>query len=142
MDYTQEFNNIMKKTATIALATSVDNIPNVRIVNCCYDLTKPGIVYFSSVRTNPKAAEFEKNSKIAFTTVPVPNEGHVHIRTKNAIVQKSKLTMDEVKELFITQIPGFDVTLSRIGQLLDVYEIHVKESAIIFGPNQIGTLSF
>jgi uncharacterized pyridoxamine 5'-phosphate oxidase family protein len=134
MNNTQEFNQLMEKTANIALATSVNNIPNVRIVNFCYDVTKPGIVYFSTVRGNSKVAEFEKNDKVAFTTIPA--EGFSHIRTTNAIVQKSRLSMDEVKELFLTQVPGFDETLSEIGGLLDVYEIHMKEAIIILGVDQ------
>lgn len=140
MNYTQEFNQIMENTANIALATSVNNIPNVRIVNFCYDVTKPGIAYFSTVRDNPKISEFEKNEKVAFTTIP--NEGNAHIRTTKAIVQKSKLPMDDVKNLFLAQVPGFDETLSEIGDLLDVFEIHIKEARIILDVYQEGTISF
>ena len=138
----QEFDCMMKATTSIALATSVDDNPNVRIVNCCYDESRPGIVYFSSVRSNPKTIEFEKNSKVAFTTIPAPSEGHVHIRTKTATVQKSKLSIDDVEKMFVEQIPGFDKSLAVIGRQLDIYEIHIKEAVIVYGPKQTGAVSF
>jgi hypothetical protein len=37
MDFIKEFEKIMEKTATFALATSVDNAPNVRIMTFCSD---------------------------------------------------------------------------------------------------------
>jgi uncharacterized pyridoxamine 5'-phosphate oxidase family protein len=140
MNYTQEFNNIVQETSTLALATSVDGIPNVRIVNFGYDTSKPGVIYFSSTRTSPKLSEFAQNSRVAFTTVPA--ESHTHVRSNNSLVQKSALYIDEIKDLFLAQIPGFDVTLSVLGSQMDIYEIHIKEATVILGPGKIGTVSF
>ncbi|MET3211482.1 UNVERIFIED_CONTAM: putative pyridoxamine 5'-phosphate oxidase family protein [Paenibacillus sp. PvR008] len=140
MNSVKAFNELIEKTATIALATSANNIPNVRAVNFCYDVTRPGIMYFTSVRGNSKTVEFEKNNKVAFTTIPT--EGNAHIRSKDAMVQKSKFSMDEVKDLFLTQIPDYDEALSQIGELLEVYEIHIKEAAIILDIHQKGSITF
>jgi uncharacterized pyridoxamine 5'-phosphate oxidase family protein len=142
MDYNQEYINIVKNTAILALATSVKNIPNVRIVNYCFETNKPGILYFSTLRTSPKTEEFEINNKVSITTIPAPSDGHIHVRSKHAIVQKSKYVLEDLKELFISQIPGYAVTFSTVGKLLDVYEIHIKEALVILGPNQIGGVSF
>nr|WP_223877086.1 hypothetical protein [Loigolactobacillus binensis] len=34
----------------VAYATSIDNVPNLRIVNFVWDATTPAILYFASVR--------------------------------------------------------------------------------------------
>ena len=47
MNVKTEFLRIMAEQTEIALATTVDNIPNVRIVNFYFDPTK-NILYFSS----------------------------------------------------------------------------------------------
>ena len=68
MDVKKEFLKIMSEQKEIALATSVNNIPNVRIVNFIYDSTN-NILYFSSFKGNDKIKEMESNSHIAFTTI-------------------------------------------------------------------------
>ncbi len=69
MNFLQEFNRIMLSQKELALATSVDNIPNVRIVNFYYNISKKGVVYFSTFSGNPKIEEFAKNNIVAFTTI-------------------------------------------------------------------------
>lgn len=49
MDVKKEFLKIMSEQKEIALATSVNNIPNVRIVNFVFDSTN-NILYFSSFK--------------------------------------------------------------------------------------------
>ncbi len=66
----------------------------------------------------------------------------MHVRSKKATVHKSEFSIEDVKDLFLCQIPGFDKTLSVIGKLLDVYEIHVKEASVILGPMQTGIVTF
>ena len=56
MDVKKEFLKIMSEQKEIALATSVNNIPNVRIVNFIYDSTN-NILYFSSFKGNDKIKE-------------------------------------------------------------------------------------
>lgn len=142
MDYTEKYQEIIKKAFTIALATSVDGKANVRCVSGCFDPAQPSIIYFSTNRNMPKATEFSKNNEVAFTTVPVPSDGHIHARSQRAIVHKSNFTIDELKDMFIEQIPGFDKTLEMAAKFLDVYEIHVKEAVVVLGPMQIETVTF
>ncbi|MEG0494610.1 MAG: pyridoxamine 5'-phosphate oxidase family protein, partial [Clostridia bacterium] len=47
MDYRKEFERMMRSQTAIALATSVDGFPNVRIVNFYYD-TNQKTLYFST----------------------------------------------------------------------------------------------
>jgi len=140
MNYSKEFNEVMEKTINMALATSVDNSPNVRIVNFCYDAKTPGIIFFSTCRDNLKVSEFAKNSIVALSTIPA--EGIAHVRTQNATVRKSSRSLEELKSLFLAQIPDFSETLEQIGDELDVYEVHMKSATIILGYDQQETFTF
>lgn len=51
MDYRKEFDRMMQSQAEIALATSVDGQPNVRIVNFYYDAAQKTL-YFASFADN------------------------------------------------------------------------------------------
>jgi hypothetical protein len=84
-----------------------------------------------SDRENQKVTEFGKNSNVAFTSIP--DDGIRHVRSRNAVVRKSQCSMDEIKELFIANIPGYDQTIEAIGTSLDVCEIHVKEATVTTG---------
>ncbi|GHT27309.1 hypothetical protein FACS18942_06410 [Planctomycetales bacterium] len=131
MSTIQKYLEVLNQTHEIALATSVNARPNVRIVNVCCKAEQPNILYFSSDRTNQKVVEFGENSNVAFTSIP--HEGIEHIRSNNAVVRKSQYTINEVKELFLANIPGYDETLNAIGETLDVFEIHIKEAVIVTG---------
>jgi len=127
----QAFYEILAKTNELALATSVDNVPNVRIVNYCFDEKRPGIIYFASARDNNKVGEFAVNNKVAFTTVPTDGASVPHVRSNKTIVQKSEFSIGELSELFVKAIPGYDETLAAIGDELDVFELHVKKADLI-----------
>ena len=58
MDFSQEFNRIMAHQTDIALATSVQDIPNVRIVSFYYDPQKKGILFFFLYFYKMKASDF------------------------------------------------------------------------------------
>jgi Pyridoxamine 5''-phosphate oxidase. len=132
---------ILGKTNEIALATSVNNIPNVRIVNFCFNAERPDILYFASDITNNKIREFEQNNVIAFTTVPADG-GIPHVRSVQAAVEKSGHTMDEMAQLFISAISGYDEAIAAIGDALTVFEIHVKETVVITGFEEPGFVTF
>ncbi len=129
MDFLREFNRIMIEQGEIALATCVDNIPNVRIVNFYYDTEKKGIVYFSTFKDNQKVEEFSKNNTVAFTTVP--SKGNEHVRVTEAMIQKSNLTIYDLRDGFGKKIPDYETTIEQAGSQLDLYEIHFREAAVI-----------
>lgn len=142
MDYKNEFYHTLDKTNEIALATAVAGLPNVRIVNFCYDASKPGILYFATDRENQKVAEFAQNNNVAFTTVPSDGSSVPHARSNHAVVHKSRYTIEEIKDLFIQKIPGYDETLAAIGDTLDVFEIHIKDVFVIVDYETAGAVSF
>lgn len=102
------YERIRNAATEIALATSVDGVPNVRIVNFCRDPDRPGTLYFSTDRSNDKTAEFARNDRVAFTTLP--KEGTEHVRSRCATVRRSQRSIDDMKELFLEQVPGFEET--------------------------------
>lgn len=59
MDVKKEFLKIMSEQKEIALATSVNNIPNVRIVNFVFDSTN-NTLYFASFKDNDKIKEMDQ----------------------------------------------------------------------------------
>lgn len=140
MDFLQEFNRIMETTDNLALATSVNNVPNVRVVNFYYNAQKKGIVYFASFRGNPKTLEFLQNNNVAFTTIPTENSEQV--RVINGIVQKSNLSIYDLKDAFIKKLPSYEVVISQAGDMLDVYEIHFKEASVTLDIDKQGKVTF
>jgi len=132
MNDVSNYLKILGQTNEIALATAIENVPNVRIVNFCFNPKNPGVLYFASDITNNKVREFEQNNVIAFTTVPADG-GIPHIRSVRAAVEISGRSMDEMAPLFISAIPGYDEAIAAIGDALTVFEIHVMEAVVITG---------
>ena len=141
MTFLEKYTTILKTTNEIALATAVDNIPDVRVVNFCFDSECPGVLYFASDCTNRKVVQFEKNNMVSFTTIP-KDGGIPHIRSARAEVQKSERAMAEMAPLFVAAIPGYDQAIAAIGDALTVFEIHVKEAVVITGFEEPGFISF
>lgn len=142
MELVQEFNGVMEETNKIALATSVDNIPNVRVVNFCYNNQNKGVVYFSSFRGLPKTLEVSENNIIAFTTIPVSAESSEHVRVKNATVKKSNLTIYDLKDEFIKKQPSYKEIIAQAGEMLDAYEISFNEASVILDLGKSGKVTF
>jgi uncharacterized pyridoxamine 5'-phosphate oxidase family protein len=139
MDYLKELNRIMESQSEIALATAAENAPNVRIVNFYYDTQNKGVIYFSTFKNNRKVKEFAKNSQVAFTTIPVGSNEHV--KTNNGTVQKSNLTIYDLKEAFIKKIPDYGETIEQAGSHLVLYEIHFKEAVVTLDFTKIGKVT-
>lgn len=140
MNHRTTFERLMQVTVNMALATSVSDRPNVRVVNFCYTPETPGIVYFSTCRGNPKVAEFTANSLVAFTTIPV--DGVAHVRAQDARVQRSTMPTGVLKALFMAQIPDFSETFEQIGPELDFFEIRMTTATLTLGYDQRETLTF
>lgn len=140
MDFLKEFNRIMETTDNLALATSVNNVPNVRVVNFYYDTENQGMVYFASFRGSTKTLEFLQNNNVAFTTIPTENSEQ--IRVTNGRVQKSDLTIYDLKEAFIKKLPNYEIVIAQAGDMLDVYEIHFKEASVTLDIDKHGKITF
>lgn len=139
MDFLKEFEKVMESTATFALATSVDNAPNVRIITFYYDGENNGVVYFPTFKQSPKTVEISQNNKTAFTTIPDGTVGIV--RVKNATIQKSALTVYDVKDEITKKYPGFAATVENAGPMMEVYEIHFNEAEVTVSYGNVGKVT-
>lgn len=124
MNYLEAFYEVMEEAKNIAVATSVDNTPNVRIMDFTYD-KDANVIYVASFRGNPKTVEFDTNNKVSVTTLPY--ESQKHIRSINATIKKSDLTIFDKADAFTKKNPGFKQTIEIAGPMLDVYEITTNE---------------
>lgn len=136
MDTKKEFIKIMGEQTEIALATSVNDVCNVRIVNFYYD-DNSKILFFSTFGDNEKIREFEQNDNVAFTTIP--HEGNKHIKGKGK-VKKSNITIYDIKDNFINKIPEYKYTIEEAGQFLILFEIHVDTVIVTLDFENINTL--
>ena len=122
-----EFTRIMETQNEIALATSNNNEPNVRIVNYYYDVTE-NTLFFTTFGDNDKVKEFQANPNIAFTTIP--HNGNEHIKAQG-VVQKSDYTIFDIADKFISKIDGYKDTIDQVGEYLVLYEIKFKTAKVI-----------
>ena len=122
MDLKKEFEKIMAESTTIALATSVDDIPNVRILNFIYS-TDEKTLYFQSEKGSQKEKEFIKNNNVAFTTIP--SNDVVYVRVNEAIVKKSEKTIFDVQDAFAEKMPFYKDFIRQNGNTMDLYEIRL-----------------
>ena len=136
MNIKTEFLKIMAEQTEIALATSVDNIPNVRIVNFYFEPAE-NILYFSSFKGNDKIKEINSNPYVAFTTIP--HSGNEHVKAKG-MAQKSSKTIFDVAEQFIAKIPGYKDTIEYGGESLILFEVKFETVIVTKGINTIKTL--
>lgn len=136
MNIKTEFLKIMAEQTEIALATSVDNIPNVRIVNFYFEPAE-NILYFSSFEGNDKIKEINANPYVAFTTIP--HSGNEHVKAKG-IVKKSSKTIFDVAEQFIAKIPGYKDTIEYAGESLILFEVRFDTAIVTKDLNTIKKL--
>ncbi|WP_238884018.1 pyridoxamine 5'-phosphate oxidase family protein [Clostridium sp. YIM B02551] len=139
MDFLKEFNRLMEESKNIALATSKDNLPNVRILSYSYDAQNQGVIYFLTFKGTQKTIELEKNNKVSFTTIP-DGTSEV-IRVADAAVSKCEGDIDKIKSIIIKKFPEQEGLISNSGHILDFYEIKFNEANVILGPNKTGKVT-
>ena len=130
------FLRIMAEQTEMALATSVNNVPNVRIVNFYFDPCE-NILYFSSFKDNDKVKEIEGNPSIAFTTIP--HTGNQHVKAKGLAKRSSKTVVD-MAEHFIAKVPDYKKTIDYAGESLILFEVRFDTAIVTKDLATISTL--
>lgn len=128
MNYKNEFEDIMKRCETIALATCTRDIPSVRIVNFYYD-TSNKTLYFTSFKDNKKVKEIEINPIVSFTTLIFHKEKHVKV--SGVKVRKSDKTIFDLEKEFVEKIPSYAETIAFGGKDLILFEIKLERVEVI-----------
>lgn len=142
MNNMKQLKEIFDGATTMALATSIDDAPQVRIVNFAWDENTPAILYFTSDRTNNKVKQMAQNPKVSFTTIPSVTGNTTHVRSVSAIAHKSNKILAEVAPLFIAKEPDYAQTVTLIGDTLDVFEVCMEKLALVLGFDEVAEINF
>ena len=128
MEAKKEFLRMINECEEIALATSIHDFPNVRIVNYYYD-EKNNIMYFATYTGREKISEFWKNNNISFTTIPMNRGKREHIRARGH-VRESKKSILDLREEFSNKMADFAEIIDKYSNDLKVYEIRFSEVTV------------
>ena len=133
MEDVKIFKEVMKNGTQIALATSVNSKPNVRIMNFFYDVDKKTL-YFSSFKDCLKVKEIEENSSVSFTTIPVISCDAPYVRSLDVEARKSNL---KVLEIF----PCFKEMMENAEEKLVLFEVKLKKVILTLSMDNIKTIT-
>ena len=128
MEAKKEFLRMINECEEIALATSIHDFPNVRIVNYYYD-EKNNIMYFATYTGREKISEFWKNNNVSFTTIPMNRGKREHIRARGH-VRESKKSILDLREEFSNKMADFAEIIDKYSNDLKVYEIKFSEVTV------------
>ena len=128
MEAKKEFLRMINECEEIALATSIHDFPNVRIVNYYYD-EKNNVMYFATYAGREKISEFWKNNNVSFTTIPMNRGKREHIRARGH-VRESKKSILDLREEFSNKMADFAEIIDKYSKDLKVYEIKFSEVTV------------
>ena len=128
MEAKKEFLRMINECEEIALATSIHDFPNVRIVNYYYD-EKNNIMYFATYTGREKISEFWKNNNVSFTTIPMNRGKREHIRARGHVRESEKSILD-LREEFSNKMADFGEVIDKYSNDLKVYEIKFSEVTV------------
>ena len=128
MEAKKEFLRMINECEEIALATSIHDFPNVRIVNYYYD-EKNNVMYFATYTGRDKISEFWKNNNVSFTTIPMNRGKREHIRARGHVRESEKSILD-LREEFSNKMADFGEIIDKYSKDLKVYEIKFSEVTV------------
>ena len=128
MEAKKEFLRMINECVEIALATSIHDFPNVRIVNYYYD-EKNNVMYFATYTGREKISEFWKNNNVSFTTIPMNRGKREHIRARGHVRESEKSILD-LREEFSNKMADFGEIIDKYSKDLKVYEIKFSEVTV------------
>ena len=128
MEAKKEFLRMINECEEIALATSIHDFPNVRLVNYYYD-EKNNVMYFATYTGREKISEFWKNNNISFTTIPVNRQKREHIRARGHVRESEKSILD-LREEFSNKMADFAEIIDKYSNDLKVYKIRFSEVTV------------
>ena len=133
MDSKQKFEELMSEAHVIALASSVDDVPNVRYLNFLFS-AKEKILYFESGKEASKTKEFGKNNNVAFITLL---NDFAHIRVHRATVKKSAKTIYDLQVKWLEKMPYYKEIIDEHGKDMDIYEVQFQTAMLYHDPHTI-----
>lgn len=127
MNIRDTFERMMREHCEIALATTTDGLPHVRIVNFYY-VPEEHRICFATFKDNEKIVELSANPNTAFTTVP--NNGTMeHVRAAGRAV-KSAHSIYDIADAFTAKCPHYQEIIDNAGDDLILYDIALTEAIV------------
>lgn len=127
MDIYQEFLRIMSTQDRMALATSVDGQPDVRMVSFSYN-PEAEALYFVTYLESRKVEQIKKNGKVAFITLPA---GKIEYVRGEGVAGPSSRTIEEVAPIFEKKRPGYMEHIRPFRDRMSLFEITFHQVRVI-----------
>jgi len=141
MDLKQQFEQVMNSSVNMALATCVNDKPNVRVVTFAYDKNREGKLFFSTFKGNRKIAEFAQNPNVACMMLPQSEEADSQVRIFGK-VQKSDMSLEELVALIVPKYPDGADTVKMGGDMMEIYEVCFSEAFVTVGMTEAQSIKF
>jgi hypothetical protein len=68
--------------------------------------------------------------------ITIPSRGLSHVRIHDAVVERSKRSIFDLKNEFITKMPWYKENIERNGDTLNPYEVHFSRLMLLAGPDK------
>lgn len=141
MELKQQFEEIMGSAVNIALATCVNDQPNVRVVTFAYDKNSAGKLFFSTFKGSQKTIEFTQNPNVSCMPLPQTAESDSQVRLFGK-VQKSDMSLEQLIRLIAAKYPDGADTLQMGSEMMDIYEVCFTEAFITIGMAEAQSITF
>lgn len=132
MELKQAYQQAMANTANMALATSVENEPNVRVITFGYNPERPNVVFFSTFKGNKKIEEFKKNPEAAAILLPEDPESATQVRIHGKVVPSGH-SLAEITEWIVQKMPDYAAGDAKAAPMLEAYELQFSQAEITIG---------
>ena len=132
MEIKQQFEETMNSMVNMALATSVEGTPNVRVVSFAYD---NGHLYFTTFKGNQKVRELAQNPAVACMPLPEKPEANVQVRIFGR-AQKADKSLDEIIEIIARKYPEGSSTIKNGGPMMEIYEVCIDKAFVTLGMSE------
>lgn len=141
MELKQQFEQVMGSSVNMALATCVNDKPNVRVVTFAYDKSREGKLFFSTFKGSQKIVEFTQNPNVSCMPLPQAAESDSQVRIFGK-VQKSDISLEQLVALIAPKYPDGADTIKTDGDMMEVYEVSFTEAFMTIGMTEAQSISF
>ena len=137
MERKQAFLRVMGESINMALATSVDSRPNVRVVTFGYDETQPGRLFFYTFPGSGKTKEFAQSPHAACMPLPMGPAADQQVRIFGE-AYPSSLPIGELIALIGRKVKNGvdmpDADMPEVGlEMMEVWEVRFTEAWVTLG---------
>ena len=129
----QYFKALLAEQTEMALATSVKDMPNVRIVNFYYD-EEAKKLFFISFKNSQKIQELAVNDCVAITTIPKNDGKYVRIQGR---VKESQLSIEDIRSVFVQKYPYYQDIIEQHINSLQLFEVSFSDAFLVLDNNQV-----